>query len=563
MSTREQAPAPRTYFGWQTERVNFLFGLTSSRALMLVAAALLAAWPVGVGDVGLGFVCWPVALLLGACAFVRFAGRTADEWIAAWATYHFGRVLNHHKFTGGPFTPGHTLVEAIETDQDTEPGATEDAADKAASSREADPDDADDSDGSEPDGDRERKPLRSWTHRLRRRRRVDLPGVLAPLEILEGERLHNNEPIAIVRHRIDNTYTAVAAVRFPGIGLVDSDRREARVAGWGGLLAGLCAEGSPIVRIQAMQRLLPESGAALRRWHADHLADDAPDIARAVNEQLLSTATQATAQRETYLAFTLDAKKAAHQIKQAGGGSAGAMVVLGRHLRSLTSSIGAADLQVDYWLTPRGLGEAIRTAYDPHSASLMAERRVATEGLESGVDPGAAGPAAAEAHPGHYAHDGAYSATYWVYEWPRSQTHATVLAPLLGEGEHRRSYSMHVEPLAPREAEREVMRERTARDVAIRMREKAGQVIPEHERVALERAVAQDSERAAGHGLVRFNAYLTVTVDDEGELEKACAELEADASAARIEVRRMWYGQDIGFAASALPLGFGLPRKRW
>ncbi|WP_199034683.1 SCO6880 family protein [Glycomyces salinus] len=561
MSTREQAPAPRTYFGWQTEKVNFLFGLTASRTLMLVAAALLAAWPVGVGDVGLGLVCWPVALLLGVCAFIRFAGRTADEWIAAWATYHFGRVLNHHKFTGGPFTPGHTLVEAVAVDEDTEPGESGQDADEPGVSSMVDPDASENSDG---EGDeRERRPLRAFTQRLLRHRRVDLPGVLAPLEILEGERLHNNEALAIVRHRIDNTYTAVAAVRFPGIGLVDSDRREARVAGWGGLLAGLCAEGSPIVRVQAMQRLLPESGAALRRWHADHLADDAPAIAREVNEQLLSTATQATAQRETYLAFTLDAKKAAHQIKQAGGGSAGAMVVLGRHLRSLTSSIGAADLQVDYWLTPRGLGEAIRTAYDPHSSRLMAERRVATAGLEPGVEPGAAGPAAAEAHPGHYSHDGAYSATYWVYEWPRSQTHATVLAPLLGEGEHRRSYSMHVEPLAPREAEREVMRERTARDVAVRMREKAGQVIPEHERVALERAVAQDAERAAGHGLVRFNAYLTVTVDDLDELEKACAELEADASAARIEVRRMWYGQDIGFAAAALPLGFGLPRKRW
>ena len=42
-----------------------------------------------------------------------------------------------------------------------------------------------------------------------------------------------------------------------------------------------------------------------------------------------------------------------------------------------------------------------------------------------------------------------------------------------------------------------------------------------------------------------------------------CAALEADAAAARIEVRRMWYAQDLGFAMSALPVGFGLPRKRW
>lgn len=549
MSNTERAQAPRTYFGWQTEKVAFLFGLTVSRSLMLLFAVLLAAWPLGAANFELGLVCWPLALVVAGCAFMRLAGRTVDEWIAAWGTYHLGRALSWHRFAAGPFTPSHAVVEAVAVED-------EPVAEEATEAADAEPADGELSD--------EEPPQRRWfSVRLRRKRRADLPGVLAPLEVLEGERLHNAEPLAVVRHRRDGTYTAIAAVRFAGIGLVDSDRREARVAGWGGLLAGLCAEGSPIIRVQVLQRLLPESGAALRRWHADHLAEDAPAIAREVNDQLLATATQATAQRQTYLAFTLDSKRAQHAIRQAGGGSAGAMVVLGRHLRSLTSMIGVADLQVDHWLTPRGLGEVIRTAYDPHSSRLMAERRVATSGIEPGVDPGAAGPAAAEAHPSYYAHDGAFSTTYWIYEWPRNQTYATVLASLLGEGEHRRSYSMHIEPLAPREAEREVMRERTERDVAVRMREKAGQVIPEHERVALERAVAQDAERAAGHGLIRFNAYLTVTVTDLGDLEKACAELEADASAARIEIRRMWYGQDMGFAAGSLPLGFGLPKKRW
>jgi hypothetical protein len=45
--------------------------------------------------------------------------------------------------------------------------------------------------------------------------------------------------------------------------------------------------------------------------------------------------------------------------------------------------------------------------------------------------------------------------------------------------------------------------------------------------------------------------------------EDACAALEADAAAARIDLRRMWLCQDTGFAAGALPLGLGLPRRRW
>jgi hypothetical protein len=107
------------------------------------------------------------------------------------------------------------------------------------------------------------------------------------------------------------------------------------------------------------------------------------------------------------------------------------------------------------------------------------------------------------------------------------------------------------------------MRERTKRSVAIRMRQRAGQIVPVHEQAAQERADAQDAERAAGHGLVRFTAYVTVTVTHPGDLEDACAALEADAAAARIELRRMWFAQDIGFAMSILPLGFGLPHRRW
>jgi hypothetical protein len=41
------------------------------------------------------------------------------------------------------------------------------------------------------------------------------------------------------------------------------------------------------------------------------------------------------------------------------------------------------------------------------------------------------------------------------------------------------------------------------------------------------------------------------------------AALESDVAAARIELRRMWFAQDSGFALACLPLGPGLPGKRW
>src|SRR6185437_7996573 len=264
--------------------------------------------------------------------------------------------------------------------------------------------------------------------------------------------------------------------------------------------------------------------------------------------------------------------RAAAAIRAAGGGSAGGAVVLARHLRALTGPAAAADLNVESWLSPRDLAEVLRTAFDPSAAAGMGERRAAAAsaaavGREAdalpGTSPALAGPAAAEARPGCYLHDGVASAAYWVHDWPRSQVYSTALGPLLGEGNHRKSFSLYIEPLPPKAAEREVMRERTARDVAIRMRQRTGQIVPAHEQAAIERARIQDADRAAGHGLVRFTAYVVTTVTDPADLDDACAALEADAAAARIEIRRMWLAQDIGFALGALPAGMGLPRRRW
>lgn len=512
----QASTSARAYQGWQVEKINFMFGLSTQRALMLGAAVLIATLPIAMSHMSGIAVAWPIAVVLALLVFVRIAGRTTDEWAMAVVSYAALRTRNQHKFLGAAFTPL--------------------------------------SKGSKPASI------------------PDLPGFLSPVRILVAD-MGNGRELAVAHNRHDQTYTAVAKVRFPGIGLVDSSRRDQRVAGWGSLISGLCTEGNPITRVQALQRLVPESGAELRRWHEDHISDDAPILALDVSQQLLGAATVATSNREAYLAFTLDARKAAHAIKTAGGGPAAAARVLARHMRAVAGSVTSADLLIDEWLTPRDLAEVIRTAYDPDSVRHLSERRAAAEssassgkdvdGLPSGVEPALAGPAAAQANAGNYAHDGATSVTYWVYNWPKHQVPATCLAPLLGEGAHRRSFSMHIEPLSPRIAERDVMRERTARSVAVRMRERTGQIVPEHEKDALVRANEQDAERSAGHGLARFTGYVTVTVTDPEQLPDACAALEADAAAARIELRRMWFAQDIGFALSCLPLGFGLPRKRW
>jgi hypothetical protein len=562
MTTTTAAGAParaRTYFGWQPEKVAFLFGMSARRAAILTIAVLTAIWPLAVSRLPLILGCWPIAIALTAAAFVRVAGRTSDEWLTAAGSYLVLRWRGQHKYLGAAFTPADTppLIE-------TGPGGTLTITQDQTG---PDGDGAGAGDGGKVPGEHgQRRPRRG----RRRAPVMDLPGILAPVRILAAPLpggLPGTGTFAVAEHRLDRTYTAVAKVTFPGIGLVDTARRDTRVTGWGAVLSALCTHGNPITRVQVLTRIGQSSGADLNRWHTDHTHPAAPDAALQVTQGLLDSAYAASSGRATYLAFTLDARRASSAVKAGGGGSAGAALVLGRQLRAISSHLAGADLSIVSWLGPRDLAEVIRTAYDPHSVRHLAEHRATITGPQAtrpaGVAPALAGPSAAIAHPGSYQHDGAWSVTYWITDWPRHQVPATALAPLLAESPHHRAVSLHVEPLGPREAEREVMRERTARSVAVRMRQRTGQIVPEHERAALEQAQAQDIERAAGHGLARFTGYITVTVTEQADLDDACGRLEADAASAGIELRRMWLTQDAGFAMSALPLGYGLPRRRW
>jgi hypothetical protein len=507
MSDNAAGSALRSYGGWQQERVAFVFGMTTSRAAMLAAAVLAAIVPVAAVRMSAVIVLWPAALALAAAALIRVQGRTGDEWLAGLVSHQLIALRGQHRYAGGPF---------------------------AASA----------------DG-------RGGDH-------VELPGILAPLRFLSVPAAGRD--LAIICHRYDRTYTAVARVRFPGIGLADSARQEQRVAGWGALLAALCAEGGPLIRVQALQRIVPESGVALRTWHDTHVVPGAPKLAIRVAGDLLGLPALAGARREAYLAITMDARRVHRPVRAAGGGDIGAATVLVRRLRALTQALAGADLEVEDWLGARDLAEVIRTAYDPDSVIPLAAQRatyVPGRTLDPGTSPALAGPVYAEARPGRYIHDGAVSVAYWVQNWPRSHAFCTALGPLLADGSHRRSFGMIFEPLSPRQAERAVMRERTARDVAVRMRQRTGQIVPEHERAATEQALHQDADRAAGHGLVRFTGYAAVTVTDPGAVDDACASLEADAAAARIELRRMWFAQDSGFSLACLPSGMGLPKRRW
>ncbi|HLY83530.1 MAG TPA: SCO6880 family protein, partial [Acidimicrobiales bacterium] len=281
---------------------------------------------------------------------------------------------------------------------------------------------------------------------------------------------------------------------------------------------------------------------------------------------ILAADRRKVADHTSYLSVSLSASRSRREVRNAGGSDAGACAVLTRRLSTLAAGALGAGVVVERWLGPRELAGVIRSSFAPQSrrelgARAVRARRPGWAGAESGVPPALAGPTWAETSWGVYEHDDSWSVVAEI-EWPRSPRDASMLAGLLAaSAKGRRHVAVLYEPIGPRAAERHLQVDKTRRDVAIRLRQRTGQIAPEREQRELAVATAQDIELAAGHGLLRFAGYASVTVTDRSLLEEAWDELCADAGAAGLVLRRCSGWVDTAFACAAVPVGMGLPGR--
>ncbi len=82
----------------------------------------------------------------------------------------------------------------------------------------------------------------------------------------------------MIKDRRARTYTAALAVKVTSFGLLDRGEQESRQAGWGGVLAGLAREGSPVSRIQWIERTVPADGDEIGRYLGEAWDRDAAPV---------------------------------------------------------------------------------------------------------------------------------------------------------------------------------------------------------------------------------------------------------------------------------------------
>src|SRR3954447_19644532 len=405
-----------------------------------------------------------------------------------------------------------------------------------------------------------------------------VPAELAGLEFLESELArYEGALMGVVVDRKAKTFTAALRCQGQAFALLGAEEREQRLADYGGVLAALARDDTPLRRGAWIERTLPANGDATADYLYEHKRADAsleaPPAELVSYMQLLGRSPDVAEDHELLFCVQIDAQRAAARraIKRLGGGDLGALAVLAGEVGQIADLLDAAGIAVTGVLTRRGLSPGDRKGLHPRGrlqlryASAPGGRRQRARGGDGGIADFTAGPMARDEHWSHIATDGAVHTTLWVAEWPRIDVRATFLQPLLMETRSTRSVAMVMDLVGPGTAIRKVERAATEADTEASLRARMGQRTSQRQRQKEDATHRRERELAEGHAEVRFAAYVTVSAPaDAGdvgavdELEAAVSRVELQAKQAPLRLERMWGQQAEAFHYGALPLCRGL-----
>ncbi|MFD3563506.1 SCO6880 family protein [Streptomyces sp. NPDC058686] len=376
---------------------------------------------------------------------------------------------------------------------------------------------------------------------------LHLPGTAASLRVVTpGDSANGASAIHDPHHQ---TLTAIARVSSRAFALLDPASQNHNVAGWGRALAGIARTGH-VATVQVLERTVPDSGDTLARHWTQQGHPETP-VAGQVYSELVASAGPAAAPHEAYLAISLDLKAAKRLISQAGGGLPGAFTVMEQTTSSIAQAARSAGLMVTGWLSAREIAAVIRTAYDPKALSALQQW---SESGRAEADPAAAGPVVQVEEYDRLATDSARHATYWVEDWPRTETSAGFLHGLMFTAGVRRTLSLIYVPQGLESAMRDVQRKKAAIIADANERSRRGQVDSEADSVEYADVKTRERQLIAGHADVALTGLLTVSAETDALLDAACAQIETAAVTAQVDLRRLNFQQPDAFTLGALPL---------
>lgn len=392
-----------------------------------------------------------------------------------------------------------------------------------------------------------RNVLRAGTISQAPQGRTRLPGIGAATEMWWGtDRLGRR--FGMIHLPATHQYTVLLRCSIPGFAGVEQERIDLDVSAWGEYI-NAAGQATDIDAVVTVLDSVPETGDRQLAEIAQLSAADAPVLARAVVAESATT-TSLGIQLHGYMSITFRADTAAKRKDP--------MVMLtelaGR-VPAMCENAGTFRVQA----VPMSDYEAaavVRRAYDPRPAVESAVEQGLRDGehLLDWVD---AGPLAAEETKDSYFHDSAVSRTWVMNQPPSGVSTERVLARLLTPNADvpRKRVTLIHRPLSPADAAIAVETGYTAARGELNTERGIPGVRAELKVSAAERTRREEAE---GAGVTQVSLLVTVTANDQRELDEQSESVIALGASSRIMLRPAWRQQAAAFLAG-LGVGVLLP----
>lgn len=334
------------------------------------------------------------------------------------------------------------------------------------------------------------------------------------------------------------------------------DGREARTSGFKDLLTSITS--LPGVTLTAMSdQTTMVSGRNVESWYQKR--QSLKDVKTGTEIQPFLHASFQDAMRreqgmpfhEMWLTVVLSSDTLRERGKSSRRGVGGLMETVRSTMSSIEHRLPPTGSEIIGWHTPRSLSAIIRGAFDPDASVEISER----SGEFSGVAPTSAGPMAVDVHRGHLSSDSGLHRTYMISEWPQFGARFGFLDRFVFLGDFRHTVTVIMRPRDQRKALKKVRGRKATHHASEKTRRKLGGADSLEHRRELEDLEAEERELVEGAAALQQVGLITVTGRDEMELEAHSTALLSVAPEAGCEVRPLWWQQDSGFVAAALPLG--------
>ncbi len=435
---------------------------------------------------------------------------------------------------------------------------------------------------------------------------ADLPGALAAVQIHDGPPMLRDgasfSRIAIIQNHTTRTWAVTAAVVHPGIGLREREDRDRYGRGLAELL-DLASQTELVDEIIMLVRTVPEDGAERDQWLTRHRrplerpprephgprglqGERVPEHAstaglvgvRVINDELQQCLARASVRTESFVTVVIPEGRLARSARESGGGLEGRARVIYGVLAEIEAQLrGGLGMTAVTWLTSPELALACRTGFAPGDRAgiidaLAAQHDNQHRDQASGhMDPpvnadvpwALAGPSGADPAARHYSHD-AWNSVSATVKLPVKGAAMGALLPVLTPADpgERRSLMVAYPILSSSAAGRQSATSEWAADIGEELRTKAKMKQTAKSRDEADKVRRLDGKLARGNAMTRPYAVCTVTVPKTLRASEFGRRLDASVRRAGFAPLRLDLAQDVGFAASTVPLGISLTRTR-